>query len=154
MSWAEKVIRKARIDDPRAPDQLRLSVSLSLELWLHEMQSMSSWDDGGRKLAELRRLVVASDPGIGQIRARVLALPPFAMLAILRAAHLRSPAWIPTVSKDCDLSEWARSCPAPELLMGLRAVLPKIELAQRDLHRRTNGACFDEMRLAACRTEV
>ena len=149
MSWAEKVIRKARIDDPRAPDQLRLSASLSLELWLHEMQSMASRDDGGRKLAELRRLVMANDPGIGQIRARVLTLPPVALLAILRAAHRLSPAWIPTVSKDCDLSEWARSCPAPELLMGLRALLPQIELAQRDLHRRTNDSCFDEVRLVA-----
>ncbi len=146
MSWAEKVIRKARIDDPRAADQLRRSVSLSLELWLHEMQSPSLRDEGCRKLAELQRLVMADDPGVGQIRARLLTLPPVAMLAILRAAHWRLPAWM---GKDCDLSEGARSCPAPMLLMGLRAVLPEIELAKREFLRGTKHACFEEMRLVA-----
>lgn len=148
--WAQKVLRKARINRPGASEHLRCSISLSLQLWLHETNSKSSPQDVSRTLEQLRRLVMAEDPGIGQIRARLLNLPPAPALTILRVAHRRWPALVQTAHHYTDLAVWTKSSPAAELLAYLRAVLPMNETAEKRTPRcLTSGVCANETRLLA-----
>jgi hypothetical protein len=121
--WVRQVMRRAGLaGTSHEVERLMTSISLTMEVWEAARAGEAPFREQHDALREIWRMVDADDPPVGQIRARLEALPAAARDYLLRRARALWPKAMARKSL-CDLAGWARRAPRRRLLSRLRSTI-------------------------------
>jgi hypothetical protein len=116
--WIKSCVERTGINNSQLTIQIIEAVFSTIQIWTAEKADESSFRAQHDSLREIWQFALEPNPPIGQIRARLEALPTLSHNYLLRRARAIWPKAM-LRKRHCDISVWAQKAPKERLLSRL-----------------------------------